>query len=419
MGYLLFIFYAIFFCWLITRIKFFTESGLSNRLLIILFLIRIIASLANDYINLYYYPVSDSVSFHEQGIVEYNLLFSNVREYFTNIFHTNYTNYSGFIESSDSFWNDLRTNIIAKILSIFDIFSRKNFFINGLIFNFCIFFGSLYFYKVFIKNFPFYRVAIIVCIFLLPSALYFTSGIHRDGFIFLALSTIIYHVYFMMINSAFPWRKILFVTISLCFILLLRNFVFITLLPALIGWIISDRYSRFAFVSFLAVYTVTAALFFYSGWISPNFDLPQHVSTKQIEFIEIAKYGASAININPLYPNFRSFLNNAPQAFNHSLMRPYLTEKFTLLYVPAALEIFVYECLFILFIFFRKRNEHLTSFIYFCLFFSLSMFLMIGYTIPIIGAIVRYRSIYFPLLLIPIISLTDWGKIKAFFSYSK
>ncbi|MDQ6844309.1 MAG: hypothetical protein M3Z92_08165, partial [Bacteroidota bacterium] len=110
MGYLLFIFYAIFFCWLITRIKFFTESGLSNRLLIILFLIRIIASLANDYINLYYYPVSDSVSFHEQGIVEYNLLFSNVREYFTNIFHTNYTNYSGFIESSDSFWNDLRTN---------------------------------------------------------------------------------------------------------------------------------------------------------------------------------------------------------------------------------------------------------------------------------------------------------------------
>jgi hypothetical protein len=42
------------------------------------------------------------------------------------------------------------------------------------------------------------------------------------------------------------------------------------------------------------------------------------------------------------------------------------------------------------------------------------MFLIIGYTIPILGAIVRYRSIYFPFLLVPIICLTNWKQLKYF-----
>ena len=96
-------------------------------------------------------------------------------------------------------------------------------------------------------------------------------------------------------------------------------------------------------------------------------------------------------------------------------MRPYLTEKFTWPFIPASLEIFLYEMTFLLFLFFRKRdNINIAPFIYFCVFFSLSMFLMIGYTIPIIGALVRYRSIYFPLLITPMICMINWQKIKKF-----
>lgn len=418
MGYLLFIFYTVLFCWLITRIKFFKGSGLGNHLLIILFLIRIISGIASCYINAYYYPVSDAVRFHEDGVVEFNLLFNNPYEYLTNIFHTNYNNYSNFLESSGSFWNDLRTNIIAKILSIFDVFSAQNFFINTLFFNFLMFFGGIYFYKVFIKIFPSHRFIIIICIFLLPSVVYFTSGIHRDGFIFLSLSIVIYNIHTMIERKTYLWKSIFSIIIFLCLILLLRNFVFITLLIALIAWTIAERFPKYAFISFLGVYIIVIVLFFCSGMLSPGFNLPQHVSSRQIEFIELAKRGASAININPLYANFRSFLNNAPQALNHSLMRPYLTEKLNFLYTPVAIEILVYEILFLLFIFFINKNK-LTPFIYFCFFFSISMFLIIGYTIPIIGAIVRYRSIYFPFLLIPIICLTDWQQIKHGFHIKK
>ena len=415
MGYLLFLFYLVIFCWLISRINFFRGAGINKSLLISLFLARVIAGLVNGYLNFNYFTGTDTVLFQQEGIAEYHLLFNNTSEYFTNIFHSNHNNsYSRFLESSDSYWNDTRSNLIVKMLSVFNIFSGTNFYINTLFYNFFIFFGAVGLYKVFIKTFPFYPFILIACIFLLPSVIYFTSGIHRDGLIFLSLSMLMYHVFFLLRNKEFSWKRILIALFFLSLILLLRNFVFITLVPALIAWIVAEKKPKYALVIFAGIYFFVTILFFCSGFLGPKFDLPGYVSSRQRAFIEIAKNGASAININPLYPNFRSFLNNTPQALNHSLMRPYLTEHINFLYVLAGWEILLYEILLLLLIFFRKKNIAIGPLICFSCFFSISMFLVIGYTIPIIGAIARYRSIYFPLLLIPVICYTDWDKLKKF-----
>jgi hypothetical protein len=185
--------------------------------------------------------------------------------------------------------------------------------------------------------------------------------------------------------------------------------------PAVIAWMFAEHKPKYAFIIFSGIYLFISVLFFCTGFLPPSFNLPAHVSSRQIDFIIIAKRGASAININPLYPNFRSFLNNIPQALNHSFMRPYLTEHLNFLYIPSGLEIFCYEILFLMFILFRKKNIALSPLTCFSVFFASTMFLVIGYTIPIIGAIVRYRSIYLPFILIPVICHTDWKKIKAIF----
>lgn len=413
MIYLLFIFYSILFCWLLTRIQFFTQSGLSVRILISLFLLRILALIVSSYINLYYVPVSDSVVFHKMGIDEFNLLFHNPREYLTNIYH-GYSSeqYSRFLDDSKSFWNDLRNNLLAKMLSLFDLLSFKNFFINTLFYNFLIFFGSVALYKVFIKLFPKSFYQLIICIFILPSALFFSSMIHRDGLILLSLSMVIYHFFFILDYHLFSWKRVLLILLFLLLILLLRNFVFITLIPALAGWMIAQKYRQHAFISFVSVYALVTILFFASAHISPRASLPQYVSSRQASFIEIGKNGASTIDIKPLYPNFKSFLRNAPQAFNHALMRPYLTEIVSFEYFPFALEIFALEILFFIFLFFHKKKVKVNPLIYFGVFVSLTMLLVTGYTVPIIGAIVRYRSVYLIFLLIPVVCYIDWGKIR-------
>lgn len=416
MIYLLFILYCIFFCWLITRVKFFKESAIPIRLLLSFFVLRILALIIGSYLNIYYFPVSDSLTFHKMGIEEYHLLFKNPHEYLTNIYH-GYSNeqYSRLLDDTKSFWNDARNYLLAKMLSIFDIFSGRDFLINTLFFNFLVFFGSVALYRVFIKIFPRAYIQLLLVIFVLPSALFFSAMIHRDGLIFLSLSMIIFHIFFMLKNHAYPLKKIIIVCFFLICIFLLRNFVFIILIPALAGWLIAEKYSQRAFLSFVIVYMITGILFFTSGIISPRTDLPRYVSARQSSFIRVGEAGASTININPLQPTFKSFVINSPQAIDHALLRPYLSKINSFVYFPFAIEIFIIEIFFFIFLFFRKKRNPVHPLLYFCIFFSLTMLLVIGYTVPIIGAIVRYRSIYLIFILIPIVSLTNWRKLYSFF----
>ena len=417
MSYLFFIIYLVLFCWLLTKIKFIKDTGLGNRLIILLFLVRIIAGAINGYINLYHYPDTDAAAFHHDGLIEYDLLIHHTKEFFTNIFTYHHQN-SGLLDISDSFWNNLRSDLIIKLLAFFNIFSRGNFFINTIFFNFLIFFGSVSFYRIFIRLFPNKKIWLILILFTLPSLIYFTSGIHKDGLVFLGLGIICYNLFFL-INKDFSTPKFLWLLLGIAILFLFRNFVLLTLVPALTSWIIAEKTKRFKLQTFIICYLFFIVLFFGAGYIHPSLDLPQYVSTRQIAFVQIAKGGQSAININPLFPGFRSFLNNAPQALNHTLMRPYLAEKPDLLYLPPEIEIFIYQVLFFIFLLFRSSDKTVDAFIYFCIFFSLSMFLMIGYTIPILGAIVRYRSIYLPLLITPILCYTDWGKVNRFIHFKK
>ena len=400
------------FCWLIPRIPFFKKSGLPSRLLLTLFVLRILVLIVSSYLNRYYFPVSDSVTLNKFGIDEYHLLFQNPHEYFVNIFQSNSPEaYSRLLDDSHSYWNNLRTNLLIKMLSIFDLFSFGDFLINTLFYNFLVFFGFIALFRVFIKIFPKCYYLLIATIFIFPSALFFTSMIQRDGLILLSLSMIIYHIFFI-INNQFFLRRTGLIIFFLLVIFLLRNFVFITLMPALIAWLIANKFPKYAFLSFLVVYALTTVLFFSSGYISPRANLPQYVSSRQTSFIYIGKEGNSTISIKPLHPNLKSFISNAPQAFNHAVMRPYLSEATKIEYVPFALEVFIIELIFVVFLFYHQKKLLINPLIYFCVFFSVTMLFITGYTVPIIGAIVRYRSIYLLFLTIPMLCYTDWQRVK-------
>ncbi len=412
MNYLLFCTYLILLCWLLTKIKFIQQTGLGNRAIIILFLLRVLAGLANGWLNLYHYAISDSVGFHAEGVTEYHLLFTNTKEYFLNLFANNIHNsYGAIFDTTDSFWNNLRSNIIIKLLSVFNILSNCNYFINILFYNFLVFFGSVSLYKIFIQIYTDRKKVLMITLFLLPSFLYFTSGIHRDGLIFIALAFVSLNMFNVLKEEKVNMRRVLYILINLVLIFLMRNFVFITILPALTAWIIAEKKTRYIFPLFIIVYTFFIVTFFSLKYIHPKLDLPQYVSARQMAFIELGKTGTSAININPLFPDFRSFFNNTPQALNHALMRPYLLENKNILYLPAAAEILFYEILFLLYILFPVKRPRHYGFIYYCIFFVLSMYLLIGYTIPILGALVRYRSIYLPFLITPMVCSTNLNKL--------
>ncbi|HEY0732705.1 MAG TPA: hypothetical protein VGD33_09835, partial [Chitinophagaceae bacterium] len=137
-------------------------------------------------------------------------------------------------------------------------------------------------------------------------------------------------------------------------------------------------------------------------------DLPSIAVNRQEAFI--SHQGGSEVDVEKLEPNFLSFLRNTPQALSLSLLRPFPSDVRHLLSLAATIEINLLLAFFIVFLIWRTKGPGLTPFILFCIFFSLSVLLMIGYTVNFLGAIVRYRSIVLPFLIIPIMALIDWNK---------
>ena len=410
---LLFLFYLAVICWSLTHIPFIRNSGLNKKSIILLFVIKLYVGVLYGLLSYSSLTGGDNWNMHLEGIEQYHLLFKDPRGYVMNVFRDNYNNhYGGLLDTTDSYWNLLRSELMAKILSLFDIFSNCNYYINTLFYNFLVFFGFIALYRIFNSIYPGNQKLLIISIFLLPSLLYFSSGIHKDGLIFLAIAMTVYSMHVMLSEKKLSVLKLFAAGIGLGIIFLLRNYVMITLLPGLVAWVIASKRVNYVTQTFTIVYLAFTILFFSLYLLSPKADLPRYVSERQMAFIKISDSANSAININPLFPTFRSFFNNAPQAFNHSLMRPYLFEKRTFSFLITAGEIFIYEFLLLLMLLIPIRRKLNEPFVCFGIFFAISMMMIIGYTIPVIGAIVRYRSIYFPFLITPILCSIQWSKLS-------
>jgi hypothetical protein len=153
-------------------------------------------------------------------------------------------------------------------------------------------------------------------------------------------------------------------------------------------------------------------IFFNFNSIVQSFNPLKIVSDKQAAFFTLP-IANTQINTDTLYPTFKSFLYNAPQAYNHVLLRPYINEVSTKSLLPSTAELAIYQLLFLFFLFFRRKKEagENNPFILFGIFFTLTMFLFIGYIMPNLGSIVRYRSVYLVFLITPLICQIDWKKI--------
>ncbi len=398
-----------------SRVPFVKRSGISTRVVIGLFAFKIVAGIAIGWLSLHFYGTgNDYWDVNREAWKEYQLLMNDPGNYFSNIFTSGYPDgYSGFFSSVNSFWNDLKGNIIIKLVSVFNIFSRGDYYINSLFFNFLVFFGHVALYRVFTKAYPGRNVLVIIGCFLLPSTIYFSSGIHKDGIVFLMLSILIYCIYQSLQQKRVTKKYGLLIITSLIFLLLIRHFIFIALVPALIAWIISVKWAQSPLKVFAITYLVAGLLLFNINSLISAVKPLEIITQKQYEYLHLPK-SETEINLPQLQPNFKSFAINAPQSFNHVLLRPYIWELPVKSLLPLNIELLIYQLLFLAFLFFRiKETNGANPFIYFAVAFTLTIFLLIGYIVPNLGSIVRYRSLYLPLIIIPLLCSIDLDKMKA------
>ena len=356
----------------------------------------------------------DTWSYHYSSIQEYKLLFQNPSEYMVNLFRDPYSDgIFKFFGTEYSYWNDLKGNSFIKILSIFNIFSFGNYYTNVIFYSFISLFGPIAIYRVMNDVYPGKKWQMLVSVFLVPSFLYWASGLHKEGLIFLGFSLVIFNFYFGLKRHKFSLANVLFIILGLLIVLVFRNFLIIILLPALVAWSLAFKFFKKPLTVFGICYIFFVIFFFTAKYISTSLDFPEVVVTKQKEFV--ALHGNSSVPMKKLEPNFSSFVVNMPQTLSLSLLRPYPSDVRHILSLAAATETDLLLLLFLVFLFFRNKRNNQNQpviFIYFCLFLSFSVLITIGYSVNNIGAIVRYRSIILPLLLTPLFCRINWQRIS-------
>ncbi len=354
----------------------------------------------------------DTWRFHEEGLKEYHLLLSDPGTYFSNLFHNDYdAGWWRFFTPADSYWNDLRDNLMVKIVSLMDLFSGGNYYVNVVLYSFFTFFAFIFLYKTFSIVFKEINSIAALFIFLTPSCLFWTSGIHKDGLILLFLSSLLYHLAKICCSVIKSNRSYLIIFLMLLFIFPFRNYITLILIPCIVALLITTKARWNAGVVFSCIFLICSIIFFAGKYIHPKLNFPQKISYRQAEFHALE--GNSRLTQKDLEPNFKSFVLNAPEALNHSLLRPYLWESKKIFEIAAAIEVIILLIVIILsFIYPLKNSFWKNDYVIFIFFFIVPMLLLIGYTVPFAGSIVRYRAIYFMILLVLFAQKIDWSRLK-------
>ncbi len=140
------------------------------------------------------------------------------------------------------------------------------------------------------------------------------------------------------------------------------------------------------------------------------------MAERQKAFLQLS--GNSYLSIDTLSGAFYSYIKILPAALNHVFIRPYFSEANGILNILSFLEILFFFFLVIRMIF--KPSRFFKQLLNDPLILSLIVigflnYLIIGYTVPFLGAIVRYKSSFEILFLIVLLQLQDISLNKFFF----
>lgn len=344
------------------------------------------------YLHARYYPGNDTWSYHADALREYHQLLISPGSFFSLTYPVEQFN-DIFSGTDHAAWKNTGNILLIKILTLFNLFSRGNYYINVVFFNIFSFWGLYRIYLIIIRYFTVHRLLLWIIVFFLPASLFWNSGIHKDGLIVFFTGTLLYAIHVTIERPDF--KQLLIALISLAFLFILRNVTVVLLLPAIIAWWWASLRKRPAGKTFLIVYGALIVLFFSTSLLPDSFNLPLRLAERQHQFIELQ--ANTVLPLKPLSASVFSYIKVLPQALANTFLHPSVKEINGPLQLAAFGELALVFFIMLLCLFYRRQDAKALlahPFFLFLLFYSFSFIILVGYTVPFPGAIIRYKSLY-------------------------
>lgn len=287
MQFLLPLTYAILFIFLIQKIKFFSIGELSKLQLIGLFVLKGIAGIIGFYIYTYYYPQSDSYLYLEGSKNIFDQFFGNANS--TEVLGWN----SNF---DDVFYNNSR--IIIYINFFIQFISFNDPFVHILFFCFFSFVGLTALYNSFYKYFPTKKSILVLGIYIVPSVLFWTSGVYKEAITMLCVGLIIYTSDFGSAKS-YSLKGGVLLILLLILLFFLKLYILASLLPLLlINFCISGMGNKNYVLKFIALFILLVGVFHLVSKTNAKTNFYQLIADKQAKAISEARGGIFLANEN-------------------------------------------------------------------------------------------------------------------------
>lgn len=426
LGALLALGYTALFLYVIHRASFFNAQGLPARTIGGLFLLKILAGTALWYVYTYMHTdraTADIYRYFDDGNIMFSALPEHPLDYLSMLtgiandqhgFDVEYYQvmHNWYRQYESNVYNDAHTMI--RFNAFVRLYSFGYYHVHTVFICFLCTIGLVALYKAFVTGAAGHERLWAISVFVLPSVLFWSSGVIKEALLFFGLGLFLLAVMDLLRNGARAWNLAVlpFCTVLLFF---LKFYVLLSLIPALTAYAWCMRTGgRSSLLKFLVTLSGFALMGLFAGSIHPGLRVLEILWIKQRDFIGMATAAGSGslMPVAELHPDAWSFAQQAPHALYMTFFSPLTAYANGALGVMSAVENIAIIVLAALLIRWRKpRAEVDKPLLYFCLSFCLLLALVIGWTTPVIGALVRYRVPLLPFLLLAFMCIADPKRI--------
>lgn len=426
---ILFFFWLVVLLFIIKAHSFFRIPELGKRFLSGVFVLKVAAGTVLAALYTYYYTDRSTADIYKYfddskymtaalwsqpgDFFRMLLGFDNDNEYFNTHYYNQMNNWFRSYESN--LYNDSHT--IIRINAVMRIFSLGSYPVHTLFACFFSLAGLVGIYKAFVSFFKGKEQWLAIVVFLIPSVLFWGSGVLKEAFLLCGLGLFFYSL-MQILQTEMRLKNALFLVAGFVLLLYLKVYVLMALLPGLVAFIwIAKTKHKYILLKYFVVLLVSAVLWVYFEKLFPQYHMLEILVQKQQDFNRLSESmnSGSLIPVFPLQADFISFLKASPFALFNVLFRPFPGESFSPFILMASLEnlIFIVSILVAVFRFENITVEKSNLFIFLLLYVGL-LFVLIGWVTPVMGAIVRYKVPALPFLGMLLLLITRSTNLRLF-----
>ena len=415
----LFLCYSALFVRLIFSASFFAIAGVKKMHLAFFFVLKVAGGLVLTSVYTFYYTDTSKADIYRYFIdskIISSLLFTHPLVWLRVMFSLYPLNANTFQYLQPTLYvshpvNDFITSntLLIKIISLLNYFSFYNIFIDTLLLNCITFTALVLFLKGLTPYFKAFPQILYWPLFLLPSVVFWSSGLLKEALLFTGVS--LYLSQWLNDKNDNIGRNLVISAPGFLIVGLTKVYVAVVLFACSILLPARNVRSFFVVRAVVAIALCLGCWFYFS-----HYPVCQLLADKRNEFValSIAEHSSSALDTMMITPDCDHIVGIMPSAMVNAVLRPFIWENGNMLQMLFAIEnLFLMVAVLCLLLFYFKVPESNKIWLaLFCFSFAALNYSGIGITVPVLGAIVHYRVVAVPFLLLSVLLITDLDKLR-------